>query len=180
MNTLKINIKISAFLLVVFSLGVLSGFSIKNNQKGEQNMLTNEHSSHSVSTVAEPEEKIHNHSAENHLHLSKNSPEPTVSIAATKDTMGGFNIHVKTTDFLWTPEKAGGKVEEAAGHAHVYVNDIKVGRLYGPWMYIPEKYFTTGSNKIKVTLNANNHMDWYNNEDTKQIIGETIVVVENK
>ena len=153
MNTFKENIKILTFFFLVFSIGLFSGFFIKKSQSISHDISKN--TSQSTATKAEESvERYHEHSRENHLHLAKNSIEPTVLVTAKKDMMGGFNIHVKTTDFTWTPEKVGEKVEEATGHAHVYVNNIKVGRLYGPWMYVPEKYFTPGENEIKVTLNV--------------------------
>jgi hypothetical protein len=95
--------------------------------------------------------------------------------------MGGYNIKVTTENFKWVPEKAGQSVEAfipTEGHAHVFINSKKVGRLYGEWMYLKAENFQKGENKIVVTLNGNNHMDWYSTDDTRQIKAETIVTVE--
>ncbi|WP_369682774.1 hypothetical protein [Roseovarius sp. M141] len=41
------------------------------------------------------------------------------------------------------------------GHAHVYVNGEKLGRLYGAWMHLPR--LPPGEVIVLVTLNSNTH-----------------------
>jgi hypothetical protein len=108
----------------------------------------------------------------------KNMPEPTLSVTATPDTMGGFNIHAVTTNFKWTPELAGKVAEPNAGHAHIYVNGTKVGRMYSEWQYLGASYFKKGTNTIEVSLNANDHKDFYSKDGMHKI--ESRVEVEVK
>lgn len=81
-------------------------------------------------------------------------------VSTTKGSMGEYNIEIATDHFTFTPEHIDADPVENTGHAHVYVNDEKVGRVYGNWIYLPGKHFTSGENKVTVTLNANTHGAW--------------------
>ncbi len=80
---------------------------------------------------------------------------PDVSIIVTQDVVSGWNVQVKTTNFKFAPEHASGKHIPGEGHGHLYINDIKISRLYGPWFHISK--LPTPKSHIKVTLNANDH-----------------------
>lgn len=90
--------------------------------------------------------------------IPRGAPVPSVMIHAEKDTMGGWNIHLMTKNFEFTPEKAGLDDILGQGHAHLYVNGKKVARVYGNWFHTT---LVKGINKIKVTLNTNSHKDYY-------------------
>lgn len=100
-------------------------------------------------------------------------PVPTVQVEALRDTKGGYNIHVTTTNYTFTPEMVNTDPVPNAGHAHVYVNGIKVARLYGEWFNLPADVFQKGENLIEVTLNANDHSEWARNGE--HIAGSVIV-----
>jgi len=113
-------------------------------------------------------EKLAKHIAENHsatpvhhetVEASTSTP-PTVRIEATKDTMSGYNLRIMTTQFAITPQNAGGAHVAGEGHMHLYVNEKKVGRVYGEWYHIPGTWFQKGNNEIRVTLNGNTHADY--------------------
>ena len=87
-------------------------------------------------------------------------PIPKVEIAAIKDTMNGYNLRIMAENFTFDPETVGGVNEPNRGHAHVYVNDTKVARVYGEWFHLDDKYLEEGQNEILVTLNANDHNEW--------------------
>ncbi len=84
-----------------------------------------------------------------------------VSLVAEKDSMSGYNLKINTGSFRFAPELVGKQVTQNTGHAHVYVNNVKVGRVYSEWVNIPDSFFKTGTNTISVTLNANNHNVWW-------------------
>jgi hypothetical protein len=94
------------------------------------------------------------------LQVDAEKPLPSVTIMAHKDTMSGFNIHVKTENYTVTPDKAGAEPVQGEGHMHVFVNGVKAMRLYGEWAHLPKELFKSGENTISVTLNANDHSDW--------------------
>jgi len=92
--------------------------------------------------------------------VAQTLPVPGVTIEAFRDSMDGYNVLLTTKDFTFTPETIGRAPVANEGHAHIYVNGIKAGRLYGHWVQIGSKYLTEEVNTIEVTLNANDHSEW--------------------
>lgn len=89
------------------------------------------------------------------LSLEANATSPTLAILVHEDPMSGWNLQIMTENFTFSPENASLAHIDGEGHAHVYVNGVKLGRLYGPWVHLdglPE-----GEVTIEVTLNANDH-----------------------
>ncbi len=80
---------------------------------------------------------------------------PEVAIDLTRDPMEGYNLHVRTSNFAFTPRAAGLGDVPGEGHAHVYVNGKKQGRLYGEWLHIA--HLPKGAVTVEVTLNSNTH-----------------------
>ncbi len=105
--------------------------------------------------------------------VGPNTPAPTVAIQAIKDSKDGYNVRVRTTNFTFTPEAVGTGAEPNKGHAHLYVNGVKIARLYGEWFNIGNSLLADGDNEILVTLNANDHSEWAQNG---QHISATVMV----
>lgn len=80
---------------------------------------------------------------------------PQIKLAVSADPMAGYNLHVMTQNFAFSPENASLENVAGEGHAHIYVNGDKLGRLYGPWFHIDS--LPQGDAVIKVTLNTNDH-----------------------
>jgi len=80
---------------------------------------------------------------------------PGVAIMLHAGPMAGHNLHVMTENFAFAPENASLENTAGEGHAHVYVNGAKLGRLYGAWMHLDA--LPKGEVKITVTLNSNDH-----------------------
>ena len=78
-----------------------------------------------------------------------------VEIAAEWDSTGGLHISIETEGWRWAPEEVNGDNSPGAGHAHVYVDGEKVGRIYGSYHYLPS--LEPGSHEVRVSLNANEH-----------------------
>lgn len=110
-------------------------------------------------------EMEHKHEDKELVDLNVYAPK-IIKLEAFKDSMSGYNIELATSNFKFSPEQVGGPVTQNAGHIHVYVNDVKVGRGYANWYHIPDSYFKTGTNTISVTLNANNHNVWWSKKGT--------------
>ena len=94
------------------------------------------------------------------LEVDSAKPVPTVSVEAIPDSKDGYNIHLTTTNYTFTPEKVGQAPIANQGHAHLYVNGVKVARLYGDWFNLSASTLKAGENAIEVTLNANDHSEW--------------------
>lgn len=80
---------------------------------------------------------------------------PSLALEATKDTVAGWNLHIQTEHFEFSPQNASGPHVEGEGHAHVYVNGQKLGRYYGDWVHLDN--LPAGQVVVEVTLNANDH-----------------------
>ena len=83
---------------------------------------------------------------------------PTVSLKVTKDELQGWNIHLNTSNFKFTPQKFGKPHVVGEGHAHLYLDGEKVARVYGSWYHLSR--LMAGTHTLKVTLNANTHDEY--------------------
>lgn len=102
-------------------------------------------------------EAMHSHAM---LEVDKESPVPEISIKAYKDKKDGYNIHIMTENFSFAPTKVNGLPTQGEGHAHLYVNEEKIARVYGEWFHVSADLLEYGENIIEVTLNANDHSEW--------------------
>ncbi len=80
---------------------------------------------------------------------------PTLALGVTPDPASGWNLRIETSGFRFAPEHASGDHVPGEGHAHVYVNGEKLGRVYGPWTHLSS--LPPGPVTVAVTLNANDH-----------------------
>lgn len=110
---------------------------------------TDDHSGHGADTATA------GHDHDTLLSLPAGDDAPTLEIAVVKDPVEGWNLHVMAGNFHYAPEHASQSHVAGEGHAHVYVNGDKLGRLYGPWMHIGA--LPTGTAHLEVTLNSNDH-----------------------
>jgi hypothetical protein len=83
---------------------------------------------------------------------------PSVSLAVVEDAKSGWNVMLTTDRFTFTPEDVNGPNVTGEGHAHLYVDGVKVARLYGPAFHYPEDF--DGTRTFRVTLNANDHSEY--------------------
>lgn len=102
--------------------------------------------------------ELRGHKEMNHGSLDISSdiliPE-IVDLKVLKDPMSGWNIYVEVSNFRFAPDLASQAHQPGEGHAHLYINGSKVGRMYSNWYHIPE--FLKDKNEIRVTLNSNDH-----------------------
>lgn len=99
------------------------------------------------------------HSAMMHekLELIDTEWRPEVNIKAYEDPKAGYNVHLSLKNFEFAPENASTDHREGEGHAHIYVNGMKISRLYSNWVHVADP--GTDAVNIRVTLNANDHSD---------------------
>jgi len=89
--------------------------------------------------------------------LTAGSKAPALGIAIKNDPVGGWNLHLRVSNFRFAPERASTPYKAGEGHAHIYVNGKKLARLYGPWFHIGS--LPPGKAMIRVTLNTNDHRE---------------------
>ena len=144
---MKKNTILNAILLV---LGLTVGFTFGEFRKHPE-----------VEPMEHNEVKEVSHEEHMHDMLEVESKKiPKVTLEAEKDLKDGFNIKLTTENFTFTPEKVNSDPVQNEGHAHVFINGVKVARVYSKYFHIPGDKFTPGENTISVTLNANNHSEW--------------------
>ncbi len=117
----------------------------------------------------------HDHNSHQHSGINAemfNSPAPQLDFTVDADSSSGWNIHITTQHFSFTPENINTQAKANSGHAHVYVDGYKIARLYGPWYHL--KALTRGEHIIRIELNANDHSPWlYNGK--KISVSKTII-----
>lgn len=95
------------------------------------------------------------HSHEEAIEIAEGKTHPTVTLTVHEDPLMGWNLQVETVDFVFTPQNASGPDVLGEGHAHVYVDGEKLGRLYGNWYHIAS--LAPGIHEVTVSLNGNGH-----------------------
>lgn len=95
------------------------------------------------------------------------------AIEVTKESPTSYNLHVEIENWTFTPELAGQEPINNQGHAHVFVDGRKVGRMYSDWFHLDD--LKPGEHRIVVTLNANDHSDFV--VKGKVIGAETSIIV---
>ena len=84
---------------------------------------------------------------------------PQATLVIHKDPTGGFNVHVKTTNFVWRPEMASMQHIPGEGHAHVYLDGRKIMRIYNEWFHLNTFQFSTkpGEQLLSIEFVGNDH-----------------------
>ena len=98
------------------------------------------------------------HSHKHHhgqFEISSSLEKPELTLEVSKDSAAGWNVHINVKNFRFAPENINKVPLSGEGHAHIYVDDKKIARLYGPWYHLGN--LTAGEHTIRVSLNANNH-----------------------
>lgn len=82
----------------------------------------------------------------------------SVRVEASPDSVSGLNIRLTTPNFTFTAGDAGGEHVPGQGHAHIYVDGVKLGRVYGEHYHIG--HIEPGEHTLRVSLNANDHTEY--------------------
>ena len=81
----------------------------------------------------------------------------SVHITAESDGQAGVNVTIVTPGFQFAP----GLVDQAhtpgSGHAHIYADGVKLGRVFDTQYHIEE--LAPGDHEIRVVLNTNDHSE---------------------
>lgn len=82
--------------------------------------------------------------------------EPVPSISLTIVPNGyGWKITADTENFTFSKDAVDGPHQPGVGHGHLYLNGLKLQRLYTPEVTISR--LPTGTHQLLVTLNTNDH-----------------------
>lgn len=89
------------------------------------------------------------------LEIPSGQPVPTLNLAIYPDAKKGWNLELKTTQFIFAPERVNQGNSAQEGHGHLMINGESITRLYGNWYYL--KALKPGRNTISVSLASNSH-----------------------
>jgi len=159
-----------------FTIIVLASILVMNNTYAQQS--SNEKQSSSDMNIDMTMKMDHSHLP---IAVPSNITTPALSLQINKDTMSGYNLHLQISNYKLMPppsditnmadlmsatvHKESGFIE---GHAHLYINGIKIQRVYGLDVHLPKKHFKQGLNTVSVTLNNHGHMYW--TVDDKKVV----------
>ncbi len=98
----------------------------------------------------------HDHGAHGSLReITDGVAAPTIAIEITEDPVEGWNLRLLTTDFRMAPERVSTAHVDGEGHAHLYIDGVRVSRVYGQWHHIGA--LAAGDHEVRVELSSNDH-----------------------
>jgi len=84
-------------------------------------------------------------------------PYPKINIEVSSDKLEGYNLFFDLQNFKLSPEDIEIKNDGNSGYLQLFINDIKISRIYSSWFHAPERFFNQKENSIKVKLFTNLH-----------------------
>ena len=81
----------------------------------------------------------------------------SLSVTAEASADGGIDVHIATEGFRFAPELVDQAHTPGAGHAHIYLDGVKLGRVFEPDYHIADA--SPGEREVRVSLNTNDHSD---------------------
>lgn len=155
--------------ILIIVLAVSLGYWIGNNYHKHTEEMHEQHDIHTTQHEMSPSH--HSHST---LDIPAHLPIPTLDITAHPYPKSGYNLQVAVTNFLFSPENASTTHIDGQWHAHLYIDNKKITRLYSEWTHIPAEWLTSGTHDITVGLSANDHSElvsgWKAIADTVTIV----------
>jgi len=135
-------------LIVGVGVGYALGYDIGwERSLGAHTRMEEEMSmSHSMSTT------LHTHER-----MEAGEPLPKIWLEVLPDPKSGYNAHITLEHFVFAPERASQGFVAGEGHAHIYVDGIKINRVYGEWYYLGT--LAPGEHDITVRLSTNDHKE---------------------
>ena len=135
-------------LIVALLIGWVVGFVVGG--------MDDDVSTNTVSVTSEEDSTTH--TAMHETFEVEATVAPSVKVLADADEVGGWNISLVTENFEFTPQDVNGEDIVGTGHAHLYVDGEKIGRLYSNHYHLPP--LGDGDHEIRVTLNTNGHKEY--------------------
>ncbi len=97
----------------------------------------------------------------------------SVAVQTSVDSVSGINVRIVPEGFAFAPDDVDKTHVDGQGHGHVYVDGVKISRVYTPWYYLGD--VEPGEHEIRVTLNANSHEEYtYGGQKVEAVIRITV------
>ena len=116
-----------------------------------------ESDSEQSNSPAEHDHSKHDHGLFELTSLGEEIPKPTLKLNIRKDPMSGWNLQIETSHFRFAPENVNTTNTANEGHAHLFIDDFKIARIYSEWYHLNN--LTPGEHRVRVTLNTNTHAE---------------------
>tara|TARA_B100000963_G_scaffold274169_1_gene242391 strand:- start:350 stop:754 length:405 start_codon:yes stop_codon:yes gene_type:complete len=84
-------------------------------------------------------------------------PYPKIDIEVTRDKIEGYNLFFNLQNFKISPYDIEIKNDDNSGYLQLFINDIKISRIYSNWYHAPERFFNQKENSIRIKLFTNLH-----------------------
>lgn len=68
---------------------------------------------------------------------------------------GSYNVRIQTLNFIFAPHNVDQEPVMGEGHAHLYIDGVKISRIYGEWYHLDS--LPDDAEMVSVSLYANNH-----------------------
>ncbi len=133
----------------------------------------------SEETDSDHDHNDEDHSAHSHSQkeVDPSLPIPTISVDVLEDPKSGYNLFLDIQNHTFNPKSASEMHVDGEGHAHLYINEEKITRIYSEAYYLGN--FQDGTYTIRVELSSNDHsVLTYNNNPIEDIF--TLVVGHSK
>ena len=89
--------------------------------------------------------------------IDADKPYPSINLKVIKDKIDGYNIFIDLKNFNLNPSEIGGENISNSGYLQLFINDIRVTRIYSDWVHVPQRFFNLEENFIKITIHSYLH-----------------------
>ena len=112
---------------------------------------------HSHDESSLEDDAAHDHGAV--MHEAPAGARPVLLLQASASPGGGWDLLTQVSNFDFVPSGVaeGSAHVDGEGHMHVYVDEVKVGRMYGHAYHLSPHVLNDGKNEIRVELSAHDH-----------------------
>jgi len=96
------------------------------------------------------------HGKNNTVNIEHPDSAPKITVSVNVNSEGGYDVDVTTQNFKFVkPAEDSAKHVDGEGHAHLYLNGLKSGRMYSNKAKVGK--LPVGKHQISVVLNSNDH-----------------------
>ena len=89
--------------------------------------------------------------------VTEGEPRPQLSLSHNQNpATGGWTIDLNVNNFRFAKDLVDGAHVPGTGHGHLYLNGLKLGRVYGTSVELGP--VPKGNHVARVTLNTNDHL----------------------
>ena len=89
--------------------------------------------------------------------IDADKPYPSINLKVIKDKIDGYNIFIDLKNFNLNPSEIGGENISNSGYLQLFINDIRITRIYSDWVHVPQRFFNLKENFIKITIHSYLH-----------------------